>query len=273
MSLTLPSNPWMPWHSDGCGGVRMLASLCPGVDHRPRVLGWLASGMPIIPRAKWEEFDAPTADVVIKDQGSTNSCVGHAWASAVELAFRTAGSPHTKLSPWYVYSQINNGRDMGAIISDGADVVRAGVAPDASVPQGTWRARQIPDGAKQLAPRYRVAEVYVAETWDAFVSAVLLGFYSPFGLAVGARFNDLDQDGVATTGGMPNHAVCGGGGLKQARRGWAVKVRNSWGTRWGLNGFFWVVESAWSRWADAVVIRAVLDPPDQSPPPVPQGAA
>ncbi|RMF94715.1 MAG: hypothetical protein D6741_12320 [Planctomycetota bacterium] len=95
------------------------------------------------------------------------------------------------------------------------------------------------------------------------MSALLLGFPVNFGIFVGRNFSPDKATGWLPDyrGGGGGHAMCGVGVAYDGRR-WGVITANSWGERWGLDGFCIVPESYFksSPFTDAWAVRGVVDP-------------
>lgn len=248
---------------------------------RPRpnfgaVKGWKAAGLPIVPRAQWEERDYTTFKAPILDQAQTASCTGHGTATAMARAWQMAGHAPRAFSACYIYGKINGGLDQGAIVSDAATQLLAGVCTETTVPEGMIYARQFPPGADAEAARFRAEDCYHLGTYDEIVSALMYGWLPVFGILVGDDFGNLDADGVSPVGGDSGHCLTGAG-LKFTRsRAMAVETQNSWGPAWGDSGFTRLIEGHFTfgmnymGGLDAFAIRATLDDPADptNPPPV-----
>lgn len=267
--------------------TRELPTIIPAQDGTPRVLACLApradfGGLPkfaaairILPRDQWRDVDLSPFLHATWDQGQHGSCVGHGSATAFHLAYRVAGGtvPEGGFSPTSLYALINGGRDRGAIVSDAMTaLVQHGLALMSEVPESIIYEGQIPASAKATRKRFRVQDAFHCDSFDAIASALQLGFPVSFGILLPGRFNNLDAQGVCGLGGRSLGGHCMAAyGMKQLPSGkWAVRVRNSWGTRWGIAGNCLLVEEHFSEaYLDAFAIRANLaDPQDPNPAPM-----
>ena len=263
-----------------------LPTILPGLQQIPRALGCLPplddfGGLPrfaaangLIPRGDWRDVDLSPLGVPVLDQGSHGSCVGHGSTSAFWWAYLIAGGtvPESGFSPTSLYALINGGRDRGAVVSDAMTaLMEQGLCLMSEVPESLIYERQIAESAKATRKRFRVLDAYHCETFDAIGSALQLGFPVSFGIMLPGRFNQLDGEGVAGLGGLPlgGHCMCAYGTKKLQDGRWAIRVRNSWGFRWGQGGNCLLVENHFGRTCDAFAIRASLpDPMDPNAAPI-----
>lgn len=233
-----------------------------------------ASANPVLPRSGWRDVDLSPLGVPELDQGQHGSCVGHGSTSAFWFAYLIAGGtvPDGGFSPTSLYAQINGGRDAGAVVSDAMDaLIRVGVGLMADVPESVIYDRQIPASAKAKYARFRVQDAYHCGSFDEIGSALQLGFPVSFGITLPGGFNNLDAEGVAGFGFgvLGGHCMCAYGTTRLKSGEWAIRVRNSWGTRWGRSGNCLLVERHFGRDCDAFAIKAAnSDPNDPHAPPV-----
>jgi hypothetical protein len=257
-----------------CGEPRVLACLPPKPTCAfPR---W-ADTKPIIPRSEWRDVSWRPLNARIMDQDGRGACVGFSSINAFERAWRVAGGTTREFSPWFLYAQINGGRDAGAVISDALEqLIKGGVCLESEVEQRVYLKRNISAAAYETAKRFRLAEGYALDSFDAIGSAIMMGYSVVYGIMVGNSFTSLDAGGVPGVGGMGGHALHGCG-IRKVPAGkhkgkWSVETENSWGEVYGQGGYCWTVEdhfASMERWGfDAFAARAAaLDPQDPLNPP------
>ncbi len=226
-----------------------------------------APANPVIPRTQWVTVSRPRVEVPILNQGQEASCVGHGASTGQMLARSISGQTFQLLSPTFIYSLINGGLDNGADPADAATALTTkGVCLMSEFGEGEYLASKIPTTAYATAERFKALEIYSCANFDEVVSAFLLGFSVFDTIMVGARFNNLDSDGVPPVAfGPGNHCTALGESLKQSRSGlWVVEHRNSWGTGWGFNGLFFQAEAHCTQQGgnyEAYAIKSVADDP------------
>jgi hypothetical protein len=216
------------------------------------------------------EDDVP---LQIKNQDGRGACNGFASVTAMEYARFVAGMLHVPLSGWFVYAILCNGIDRGSMILDALELTtETGAAPEEFVAYGIINPRKLTDEARQNAPRFRMEIGHALKTWREMVSAAFLRRSMNASLRAGGAFDNLDAEGVpGAIRGAGNHAIMLGGGLKFSQKhGWLIKGRNSWDTRWGLQGCFWMAEKHWANqsYRECYEIVAVHDDPQADNPPV-----
>jgi hypothetical protein len=228
--------------------------------------------LPDIPESEWQEFDYtkdPSFPVKIKDQGQFKACDGHAAATSLEVARWIAGLPHLDLSAWFIYANLCRGWDTGASIADALQFLESrGVCNDASVPYGTIRPSQIKPVATTEATKHRIEIGYTLTSFrDLCISAQLRQPFN-FSMPVNTGFNSLDKNGCPSNiSGEHNHAGCGGLGMKRVNGKWYFLFPNSWGNRWGHNGYAWIGEKNLEGWGfDAYSVIATREDTAGGPP-------
>lgn len=181
----------------------------------------------------------------IFDQNGFGSCVGDGWTGALMRARALRGLKNVKLSPGYTYSQINGGRDNGAVISDGGPaLMKNGTCEYSIVGDSPIYTRQMPATAATNAANYKVGAMYHCETYLGLLSALMTGEYiGVYGYMVGNNFMKPDQYGVAGHDRGPGNHCNHGQGVALLPDGRLVcDDVNSWGTSFMAGGFCYIDE-------------------------------
>jgi C1A family cysteine protease len=185
----------------------------------------------------------------VEDQGNLGSCTGNAIAGAIELLEVKAGKPLTDISRLFIYYQERAyegtiGEDSGAFIRDGIKAVRkVGAAREDLWPYVVSRFADKPSAAAYVDAKGRKFKSYQRIlTLNGMLDCLAAGFPFVFGFSV---YSDFMSSRVARTGvlNMPKpsetmeggHAVLAVGYDQATRR---FIVRNSWGSSWGVAGYF-----------------------------------
>lgn len=188
---------------------------------------------------------------LIEDQGNLGSCTGQAIAGAIELLNKRSNK-QTDVSRLYIYyferlllGTVNY--DSGAYIRDGIKATNKYGAPlERLWPYNISQFRVQPnrpallDGERRKVTRYeRIAD------FDGCINALDRGFPVIFGFLV---YSSFMSSAVAKTGMMPypntrRETMLGGHAVLMV--GYDLKkkvfiVRNSWGSRWGAGGYFYM---------------------------------
>ncbi|MBV8948864.1 MAG: C1 family peptidase [Solirubrobacterales bacterium] len=196
------------------------------------------------------------------DQGKLNSCTANAVAAAVEYDGKLNGADPGSLSRlWiYFYERKLEGapadQDAGATGRDGFKVChKLGVPAEKDWPYDIAEFSAQPPGSLEYdAGQHRISNYRVVPRNLDAIKAVLSNKQTiAFGFTV---YESFDSPEVAKTGIMPlpsrSERVLGGhevllvGYLKEEPN--HGLVRNSWGTGWGLKGYFLV---PWAIFMDA----------------------
>lgn len=227
------------------------------------VFGTEHSRSRLIPRAEWKPVDFSHLVPKILDQDGQGACNAFASVQALHVLRNAAGLPFVELSAGNLYGRINGGVDRGSVISDAIrELEKNGVCPASIVPQLEWRPPW-PSNWRSEAKKFRVLEAWDCPTFDHLASAIQLGFPVNLGVLVGNNFKPDPTGWVPDyRGGGGGHAMCGVGLVYDSKRGWGIKVANSWGNDWGLSGFAIVPESYFKNtpFTDAWAVRGVVDP-------------
>lgn len=183
------------------------------------------------------------------DQGQLGSCTANAIAGAVEFAILKEGKPDFMPSRLFIYY---NERDMegtvsydsGAELRDGmATIAQLGVAPETEWPYDISQFTTKPSDKVYQDAKLDIAQTYFRLNQDEseLKTCLASGFPFVFGFTVYDSFESpqMASQGILNTpkpneGVLGGHAVCCAG---YTDTGYYI-VRNSWGTDWGINGYF-----------------------------------
>ena len=196
----------------------------------------------------------------VYDQGQVGSCTANSIAGAFEFTQKKqmlADFMPSRLFIYYNERAIEHtvNEDSGAQIRDGIkSVAKQGVPPESDWPYSenmsivTQKPKPIAyTDAQQhkLVAYHRISSRIPATALNLMKSCLADGYPFVFGFVVYSAFEGPD---IAKTGilNMPNtkkeevvggHAVMAVGYDDKKK---AILVRNSWGTGWGLKGYFWM---------------------------------
>lgn len=187
----------------------------------------------------------------VEEQLTIGSCVAQSIVGALELLDKGVDRAYADLSRLFLYYNIRAGQntvsyDSGGTIRGGIKAVASlGVCKEKLWPYTVTKYRARPSlVAYQDGFRQRITSYFrLTHTIDMY-QCLAAGFPFVFGFTVYESF-----DAVASTGFtlMPKrdeaaqggHAVCAVGYDRPKKM---FLIRNSWGSSWGLGGYFWMPE-------------------------------
>ncbi len=215
-------------------------------DHRDHIYARALAALP-------ESVDLRSHCSPVEDQGQLGSCTGNAWAGALELLEKKAGTPFFDVSRLWIYYQERAlegtvSKDDGAQIRDGAKAMaKLGYCTEALWPysDNAKQFKKKPTAAafKDALPR-KITQYQRITDLQSMKTCLAEGYPFIFGFTV---YDGFEGDEVARTGilNLPapgekqqgGHAVLCVGYDDITQR---VLVRNSWGPDWGQGGYFWM---------------------------------
>ena len=213
-------------------------------DHRDFLYSAIAPKVKLPSQVDLRKLDSP-----IENQGRLGSCTANALAGHLQFLENLNKQTYHDLSRLFIYYNERSvegtvGIDSGAMIRDGIKVLsKWGVCPESSWPYDISQFTRKPNAAcyKQGLKR-RISSYHRIQTLDEMLNCLADGFPFVFGFTVYESFESLN---VAKTGHAPmpkkseralgGHAVMAVGYDQKQKR---LTVRNSWGTEWGMAGYF-----------------------------------
>ena len=185
----------------------------------------------------------------VEDQGNLGSCTANALVGAIELLENKDKVSFADFSRLFIYYNeraiehtINS--DSGAMIRDGIKTMaKQGTCTEKSWPYNTAKFKVKPTAAcYREALNHQITSYFRILTLDQMKACLAAGFPFVFGFAV---YESFETQRVARTGVVPmpkageqllgGHAVLAVGYDQASQR---FIVRNSWGTGWGMKGYF-----------------------------------
>jgi len=186
----------------------------------------------------------------VYDQGMLGSCTANAIGAAVE--FDRVKQGLTDFVPSRLFIYYNERKIEGTISIDAGAMIRDGiksVASDGACPEPEWPYVIAKFAVKPTAKCYRDARLDRAVSYQSIIQdlnqmkgCLASGYPFIFGFTV---YESFETEAVAKTGHAPmpswNERAVGGHAVMAVgydeRKQWFL-VRNSWGTRWGMKGYF-----------------------------------
>lgn len=188
----------------------------------------------------------------IYDQGNLGSCVANAIGGDFEFNKIKQHKRHCVPSRLFMY--YNMRAIEGTIFEDSGAYIRDGIktlAKDGVCPESQWKYNEAKFIKKPYKSCYTKAEknqilqyMRVSQSLNAIKQCLVEGFPISFGFLV---YDSFVSRVVAETGMVPmpgfNESILGGHavlavGYDDSKQ--AIIVRNSWGTYWGDNGYFYM---------------------------------
>jgi C1A family cysteine protease len=218
------------------------------VRDRPDARDFLYAPRPVAPQSK---VDLRSLCTIIEDQGNLGSCTGNAIAGAIEYLNKKSGRT-TDVSRLFIYyferemiGTVNY--DSGAYIRDGIKTVfKYGAPLERLWPYIINRFTLKPtttaltDGSKRKVTLYeKITDFAGCKNALANGFPVIIGFdvYSSFVSSTVSRTGMMPYPNVNREVLLGGHAVLLVGYDDSTQR---FIVRNSWGTRWGDRGYFYM---------------------------------
>ncbi|TMA97021.1 MAG: hypothetical protein E6J70_15550 [Deltaproteobacteria bacterium] len=185
----------------------------------------------------------------VEDQGDLGSCTANALAGAVEFLEKKDRIPLVNVSRLFIYYderviEHTVSEDAGAMLRDGIKtLVKQGVCSEKKWPYviSKFAVKPSPACYKEGA-NHQVTAYARLQTVDEMRACLAEGYPFVFGFTV---YESFESDQIARTGVVPmprpTERVLGGHAVLAVGYDDAQKrflVRNSWGSGWGLKGYF-----------------------------------
>lgn len=185
----------------------------------------------------------------IEDQGQLGSCTANALVGNLEFLMKKNGAPFADMSRLFVYynERAMEGtidQDAGAMIRDGIKTLaKQGCCKEVSWPYNIDRfAQKPPDNCYYEGLQYQILSYSRIVGQNSMLTCLADGFPFVCGIAV---YESFETDQVAKTGVVPypgrRERMLGGHAVMAVGYDRAKSVfimRNSWGTGWGMAGYF-----------------------------------
>lgn len=234
----------LPYIVDPNGIKRILAKL-PPTDYGK--LKAFKSVFPLMDRKDWTDLDNRHlfgGKDWILNQGQHGSCTGQGSAGAARRTRVLRGLPDIKLSPTYLYAQINGNRDNGSVIGDALTTLMSkGTCRFDLSDQNRIFMSQQSAAAKADAINNTIGEGYHCGTFDELGTALQLKFMVVAGIRVANNYTVLNKYKVSgVTRGQANHCIACDGMIQLPNGQWALDHYGSWGSDIMDNGRSYLTE-------------------------------
>lgn len=203
----------------------------------------------------------------VYDQGDLGCCTAFAIAKGLrELQQRQRKETATPLSALFFYFEEralkhNTGKDAGATVAEGMQILQTeGCAPETDFPfQPARFTLKPPAAAYSHAGAWKVGKTYHLAGLDGVKTSLARGYAVAVGFTCYKGFDKVGKDGwlpMPKAGEKPDggHAVVAVGYSDSSK---CLILRNSWGTKWGDRGYFYMpyayasskdVDEYWAAW-------------------------
>ncbi len=185
----------------------------------------------------------------VEDQGNLGSCTAQALAGNLEFLDNRSDGVYTDVSRLFIYYNERVlmktvASDSGAMLRDGIKTLRKkGACSEEAWPYRIERfAGKPPASCYREAQRHPIQSYYRIRILSEMLACLAEGYPFVFGFAV---YESFESKQVALSGLVPmpkkkerqigGHAVMAVGYDQKSER---FLVRNSWGNRWGMKGYF-----------------------------------
>lgn len=214
----------------------------------------------------------------VGDQGDTARCSAFAWTHAIELTRKLEGLPERRLAPNYTMLQFQrmqgDAQDYRYAFEGGSGTVSGTDPGEVLVRNGTCRQDLWPDpSAEPLAPERTMAADANQHRVEATPHPIVLedvktvlsaGCPVHVGMNTGPAFMELGRDGIISasepaSGRHGRHAM-----LLVGYTGNFFIAKNSWGDRWGDQGYCYIPKNVLAQ-AEAEFVAMLRPRPDASP--------